>query len=99
MRVATASLVAALTAPVAYVVLRLIERVRSGPIDPLSIVGDPHTAFYWRASSAAWWGGLAGMLVCVWLSRRGGEGGVARSVSRAALPLAVVLAIATWVWP
>jgi hypothetical protein len=48
---------------VAYVAQRCVERARGAVVDPTLVVLEYHTAYYWRAANAAWWGGLAAVVV------------------------------------
>ena len=61
--IARGGLVFGAATPLAYVVQRLFERARGGPGDPLGVVRELHTAFYWRASVAVWLGVIAAILV------------------------------------
>lgn len=70
-RVARGALVFAVAAPLAYLTQRLFERWQGGVGDPLGVVRDAHTAFYWRSSTAVW---LALVLAVVASRVRGGEG-------------------------
>lgn len=53
-RIARGALVFAVVAPLAYLAQRLFERWQGGPGDPLGVVVEVHTAFYWRAATALW---------------------------------------------
>lgn len=82
-------------APVAYLGQRLYERARAGPIDPLLVLREAHTAFYWRAGTAAWWAGLVAIAVYVVASRRD-DAPAARAMRLAVLPIAVAVAVIAW---
>lgn len=60
---AEAALAFAVVAPVAYLVQRVVERAITGIDDPLLVLRQVHTAFYWRCATAAWWGAIAAILV------------------------------------
>lgn len=95
-RLGWASLAFGLVAAIAYVVQRLIE-IRSGtPVDPLLVIREAHTAYYWRCATAFWWGGVAFAAVA-----RGPS--VRRALPRTAPwivgALGVVLLLSTWWWP
>lgn len=99
---ALASLVFALAAPAAYAAQRIFERARSGASDPLLVVFDLHTSFYWRASTAAWWGVVAAIAAYAFsaqASATGLRGRLARALAIAAVPFAVALALAMWRMP
>ena len=68
-RVAAWGLAFAFVAPMAYLVQRLFERARGGPGDPLGVVREAHTAFYWRAAIAVWLAAAVATLV----ARAGGH--------------------------
>jgi hypothetical protein len=86
----------------AYAAQRVFERVRGGAGDPLLVVFDLHTAFYWRAATAAWWGGVAAILVVALAARPGAERAherLARGLAWVVVPLALVVAVAMWRLP
>ncbi len=60
---ALAGLAFALVAPVAYIAQRLFDHALVGDVDPLSMLRQTHVAYYWRAATASFWGGLAAMVV------------------------------------
>ena len=66
-RLAIGGLAFALFAPLAYLVQRLVDHARFGPPDPLAMLRQVEVAYYWRSATAAWWGGLATIIV-VWLA-------------------------------
>ncbi|MGE0784219.1 MAG: hypothetical protein AB7S26_00925 [Sandaracinaceae bacterium] len=96
---ATAAAAFSLTAPIAYVTQRLYEVARSGPIDPLSVLRDAHTAFYWRALTATWWAGLIAILVYATVIRRGASERSLRALAWVSLPLAVLVTLVAYGWP
>ena len=88
-----------LFAPLAYLGQRLYERARAQPLDPTLILRESHTAFYWRAGTAAWWAGIAAIVVFAWASRRApGERGV-RALYWATLPFAAAVVWIAWRHP
>ena len=100
--IALAALVFAVAAPAAYGAQRIFERVRSGATDPLLVVFDLHTSFYWRASTAAWWGVVAAIVTFAFTAQSGATDlrvRLARTLAVAAVPLAVALALALWRLP
>ena len=99
---ALAALVFGLVSPLAFAAQRVVERARGGPGDPLLVVFDLHTSFYWRASTAAWWGGLAAILAGALVAQpraQRGRDALARAVALVALPLALAIAVAMWRLP
>lgn len=62
-RMAEAALTFGVVTPVAYLAQRVVERWLNGVVDPLVVLRQAHTAFYWRCSTSAWWGALAVILV------------------------------------
>lgn len=87
----------ALAAPAAYVAQRLYEiDATDGPINPLLVLRDKHTAFYWRAATATWWGGVAAIVTYA-LARRGAR--PARALRWAALPLIGLVILLSWWFP
>ncbi len=96
---ALASLVFGFAAPVAYTAQRLFERARSTPTDPLLVVFDLHTAFYWRASTAAWWGVVLAIVAYAFSVQPAAatlRARLTRGVTLAAVPLAIALALTLW---
>jgi hypothetical protein len=71
--VARGALAFAVAAPLVYVALRLVERLHEGGASPGSIVRTSHTAYFWRAAVAVWWGGLVALVVA---ARASGDGRV-----------------------
>lgn len=99
---ALAALVFAIAAPAAYAAQRIFERVRSGSADPLLVVFDLHTAFYWRASTATWWGVVAAIAAYAFAVQPAATSlreRLARVLAMAALPFALALALAMWSMP
>jgi hypothetical protein len=95
-RLARAGLVFAVVAPLAYLAQRLFERGQGGVGDPLAIVREAHVAFYWRASIAAWWGGVAAALA----SSIPRLPPMPRALRRALPPLgALLLLTLAFLWP
>lgn len=83
-------------APVAYVAQRLYERARGGPIDPTLVLRESHTAFYWRACTAAWWAGIAAIAIYAWAARRDPPEGGVRRLRLAVAPLVLAVALLAW---
>jgi hypothetical protein len=97
-----AALTFGVASSLAYAAQRVFERVRGGGGDPLLVVFDLHTAFYWRAATAAWWGGVAAILVFALASRPRGvalHDRVARVLGLVVVPLALVVAVTMWRLP
>jgi hypothetical protein len=95
---ALAAAVFALAAPLAYMGQRLIEIARTGPIDPLLVLRDSHTSFYWRAAGAVWWAGIAA-IVAFAASRGANADRAIRVLRLLAIPIALALALAAWRFP
>jgi hypothetical protein len=99
---ALAALTFGVASSLAYAAQRVFERARGGAGDPLLVVFDLHTAFYWRAATAAWWGGVAAILVVGLASRSRSTSGheqFARGLALLVVPLALVIAVAMWRLP
>jgi hypothetical protein len=99
---ALASLVFAAVAPLAYVVQRVAEKLSGHGQDPLLLVFELRTAFYWRATIATWWGGLALAVAVALLTRPGAvrwHGAVAAALGVVVPAVLVLGAVASWVWP
>jgi hypothetical protein len=96
---ALAAAVFALAAPAAYVTQRLFEVSRAaGPINPVLVLRDAHTAFYWRGATAAWWGGL--LAICAYaVLRRRPDARPERVLAWLAAPLAAAVALLAWWFP
>lgn len=97
-RLARAFLAFGLAAPLAYVGQRLAERTAGVPVDPLLVLREAHTAYYWRCATALWWGGVVFAAVFAWRARTR-DGSLPRWVSFGALALGAALVLATWRWP
>lgn len=67
-RVAMGALAFAVVSPSAYLVQRLVEHWLETPVDPLALLRQVHTAFYWRCATSAWWGSIAAIVV-MWGAR------------------------------
>ncbi len=94
---ALAGLAFGLGSLVAYIVQRLIDRALAGDVDPLSMLRQTHVAYFWRASTAAFWGGLAALVVLALGARR-----LPALGPRAAWTVAVVVAlfaVLAWIFP
>ena len=100
--IALGALVFALGSPFAYVAQRVFERARSGPTDPLLVVFDLHTSFYWRASTAAWWGVVLAIGAYAFAAQPSAStlrDRLTRTLAIVALPLALALGLARWRMP
>lgn len=95
-RLAHAFLGAGLTASIAYVALRVIERFRTGPRDPLATLSEAHTGFYWRWVIAAWIGSVVGVLYYIGVSKHEQR---ARQGLWLTLLAGPILALLTWLQP
>jgi len=107
-RIAVASLVFALGAPLVYAALRGFEQLRGGASDPTLIVRALHTTYYWRVSLSAWAAGLAALIVFGTLrAPRAATGAdpafaekrLARRLSVLALVVVPLSALFVWVRP
>jgi len=98
-RGAFAALAFAVVAPVAYVSIRVAERIRDGAPTLEGAVQAQQVAFYWRCATACFWGGLAALLA--WLFVRAGRdpSGTVEWLARAALPAGLIFAALTWLLP
>lgn len=97
---AVASATFALVAPVAYVAQRLFEYARSPQVDPLLILRETHTAFYWRATTATWLAGIAAIVAYTLVRRAsGGDGREIRALLRLTLPVAAIVVLFAWLYP
>ncbi|MGF1464926.1 MAG: hypothetical protein ACFCGT_02230 [Sandaracinaceae bacterium] len=96
-RLARAGAAFAVAAPVAYVAARLFEVARAPvPADPTLILADAHTALYWRAGVALWWGAVIALVV----GRSGPRGAGPRVAPwRWVVPVVVALAALAWHFP
>lgn len=89
----------AIAAPVAYVIQRLYERSVSGPVDPLLVLREAHTAFYWRALTASWWAALVAMIVFAVARRRSVSEPATRWIAFGVIPLVLGLLALAWSQP
>lgn len=96
---AVAAAVLAIAGPIAYVAQRLYELARSGPVDPLSILRDSHTAFYWRAATATWWAGLFALMAYAIARSEGARQRIASAIAWTVVPLVVVVGLLSWWFP
>lgn len=98
-RFALAAATFALAAPTAYMVQRLYERWQGGVADPLLVVREAHMAFYYRASMAVWWGGIAALVTFAALAA-GPELERWSSRFRVVLwPWLLLMLVIAWRWP
>ncbi|MCB9603839.1 MAG: hypothetical protein H6721_16255 [Sandaracinus sp.] len=96
-RLARACLAFGFAAPLAYVLQRLLERATGVPVDPLAVVREVHTAYYWRCFTAVFWGGVAAFVVYGWPAADG-TAGIRRLVFAGGV-WALFVAVASWGWP
>lgn len=97
---ALAAAVAGLVGPIAYVGQRLFEIARSPePVDPVLVLRDAHTAFYWRAATATWWAVLIGALVYGLVRRRGSSARLERALTVGVVPAVLLLGLLAWWFP
>jgi len=96
---AMAGIAFAFTAPLTYVVERVLERLRAPAVDPGLILVSTHMAFVWRAVVATWFGCAAAALV--FLSQRDGETMAPRAprLMAALAGLALVIGIVALAFP
>jgi len=80
-----------------YAVLRAIEAVTSGPLEVAVATPSAHIAFFWRAATAGYGGGLAALVVAAIAGRRAPA--LARALAPAVVTVAALLAIQAAVWP
>ncbi|MCU0671989.1 MAG: hypothetical protein MUE69_04255 [Myxococcota bacterium] len=91
-----ASLAFGLVAAIAYVAQRLLEIRSATPVDPLLVIREAHTAYYWRCATAIWWGGVAFAVV----ARGSADGfGLPRFAAWWFGALGITLLLSTWWWP
>lgn len=98
-RVSVALAIAALAASLAYVVACAYDLAVSGRGDPYLVVRDVHFGYYHRVALAAWTGGVAGLIGLFTLGSTDRVRAAERVVMRATLPIVIVLAIGTFVFP
>lgn len=98
-RASVSALAFGAVAAVAYLVQRLLDYARGAVVDPVDVLVETHTAFYWRCAAAAWWGGLAAVVAWV-LSRRAKDPVAhARWLAVATLPLGILYVLLAWSFP
>ncbi|MBX3251219.1 MAG: hypothetical protein KF901_28840 [Myxococcales bacterium] len=101
-RLGRAALAFGFVAAFAYVGQRLYERAAGGAVDPLMVVREAHTSYYWRCANAAWWGGVGLVLVLygVHAARHAPLTTAAWRWSALGLfAFTSFLALASWRWP
>ena len=69
-RIAVAALVAGAIAPLTYIAIRVLERVRVGAWDVTLVIYERTTGFYWRLLVAVWFASLIGAVVHALLDAR-----------------------------
>jgi hypothetical protein len=98
-RAAVACASAGLIAATAYVVQRLYDHAVLGTIDPLLVLRESHTAYYWRAFVATWWGGTIGSIAWAAAGTDARIERLERAIAVAVVPWTLALAIAARVFP
>jgi hypothetical protein len=98
---AVAAVSFALAATGAYLVQRLVDHARGATFDPLSVLEEPHVAFYWRAATATWWGGLVAIVAYALCSPSGGRdpSRVLFALAVAAVPVGLLHVTLSWLFP
>ncbi len=84
-------------ATAAYVVQRCVERSRGAVIDPRLVIVEYHTAYYWRAANAMWWGALVGVVAYAVALRR--PEATVRVLAVAAPLCAAFAVVLSWLLP
>jgi ABC-type polysaccharide transport system permease subunit len=88
-----------LVASLAYVAACVYDRLVSGLADPFLIVRDVHFGYYHRAALAAWIGGAAALVAYRSLDGAERIDRLVRALVPTILPVVVLVAIATYVFP
>jgi len=101
---ALAALAFASAAAVAYIAQRIFDHALvEGEVDPLSMLRQTHAAYVWRAATAAFWGGLAALVVYAVARARRVDlaAGPFRSpaIAVAVATLFAVFALLAWAFP
>lgn len=94
---AVAVAAAGIAATSAYVTQRCMERARGAVIDPTLVVLEYHTAYYWRAANAAWWGVLAAVVVYAVAVHR--PAATTRALVLATPICAALAVVLSWIFP
>jgi len=95
--VAAAALLIGMLAGPVYLLIRLWERARSGPVDPGAIVSEAHVRLYWRMAVALWVAVPAGALLA--RSMPGAAAKTYRTLAVAALLMVPLAVIVAWAVP
>jgi hypothetical protein len=98
-RLSVAIAIAALAASTAYVLACAYELAVAGRGDPYLIVRDVHFGYYHRVALAAWVGGIAGIVAHYAVATEDRVRRAEEAITRAVLPLLLVLAVGTFVFP
>ncbi len=98
-RISVSALVFGVATPVTYAAERAVEWARGETGDPRMILRSLHTAYYWRAGIALWFGGVAAILVYAWLSRGRDPSPAARTLAIAACILVPLMLLSSWRFP
>ena len=97
-RACLASACFAIGATLAYLVQRLIDRAVGDGYDPLAMVAEPHVAFYWRAATATFWGGLFAIAGYA-LAGRVAPARAVRVVAILSVPVGALHVTLSWLFP
>ena len=100
-RIAVGAVSFALGATGAYLVQRLVDHALGATFDPTSVLEEPRVAFYWRAATAAWWGGLFAIAAYALCSpARGADPSRALlALALASVPLGLLHVTLSWLFP
>jgi hypothetical protein len=80
-----------------YSVLRVIEAATSAPLATAAGTPGPHAAFFWRALTAGYGGGVVAFVAAAIAKRRAPA--VARALGPAVVAVAAMLVIQAAFWP
>lgn len=94
-----AALTFGLATPLTYALERAIEWARGEHGDPRLILRTLHTAYYWRAAVAFWWGGAVALLVYAWLKSERDPTRFARTLALMAVITLPAFVFASWIFP
>lgn len=98
-RLALAALAFGPAATVAYLAQRLVDRARGSAVDPLSMLDEPHVAFYWRCVISLWWGGFAALAAYALSARKRRVERAIAWLALAAIPVGVLHVTLSWLLP
>lgn len=97
--VSVAGLAFGLATPLTYALERALEWARGEHGDPRLILRSLHTAYYWRAAVAFWWGGVIAFLVYAWLKSGRDPVRFARAIGLVAVIALPLFLFAAWRFP